>query len=337
MTVAVLFKLLAVLATVALGWVAGRLRWLGPAQADPARVLSAAAFYIFVPALLFRTTARVDLAALPWRMLMAYFLPVLALMLAVHAWQRRRRRHDRALPVAAPAVRAIAVGFGNNVQLGIPMATAVFGEAGLGLHLMVVSVHALVLLSLTTTLVELDLAHDKAQRDGGGSLAATLASTVRNTVIHPVVLPVLAGLAWNAAGLGLPALADEVLQLLGSAVVPLCLVLIGLSLAYYGVQGRLRAPLAIAAAKLLLVPALVLASARWGFGLGGLPLAVMVMAAAVPVGSNALIFAQRYHAQQAETTAAIVFSTLAYMASAALWLSVLGWLGVVGVAGVTGG
>ena len=37
MTVAVLFKLLAVLATVALGWVAGRLRWLGPAQADPAR------------------------------------------------------------------------------------------------------------------------------------------------------------------------------------------------------------------------------------------------------------------------------------------------------------
>ncbi|HOM12394.1 MAG TPA: AEC family transporter [Rubrivivax sp.] len=328
MTAAVFFKLLAILATVALGWLAGRLRWLGAPQADPARVLSAAAFYIFVPALLFRTTARLDLAALPWRMLVAYFLPILALMLAVHAWQRRRRRHAPALPVAAPAVRAIAVGFGNNVQMGIPMATAVFGEAGLGLHLMVVSVHALVLLSLSTTLVELDLAHDKARREGGGSLVRTLATTVRNTVIHPVVLPVLAGLAWNAAGLGLPALADEVLQLLGSAVVPLCLVLIGLSLAYYGVQGGLLAPAAIAAAKLLLVPALVLASARFGFGLGGLPLAVMVMAAAVPVGANALIFAQRYAAQQAEATAAIVLSTLGYMASAALWLGVLGRLGL---------
>ena len=326
MTVAVFFKLLAVLVTVALGWLAGRLRWLGEPQADPARVLSAAAFYIFVPALLFRTTARVDLGGLPWRMLIAYFLPVVGLMLAVHAWQRRRRRRDPALPVAAPAVRAISVGFGNNVQMGIPMATAVFGEAGLGLHLMLVSVHALVLLSVTTTLVELDLAHDKARREGGGSLWRTLASTARNTVIHPVVLPVLAGLAWNALGLGLPALVDEVLQLLGSAVVPLCLVLIGLSLAYYGTQGQARSGVAIAAAKLLGVPALVLLVARWGFGLDGLALSVMVMAAAAPVGSNALIFAQRYHAQQAEATAAIVFSTLAFMLSAPLWLTVLAWL-----------
>jgi malonate transporter and related proteins len=323
MTVAVFFKLLAVLVTVSLGWLAGRLRWLGEPQIDPARVLSNAAFYIFVPALLFRTTARVDLAALPWRMLVAYFLPVVALMLLVHALQRRRRRRDAGLPVAAPAVRAISVGFGNNVQLGIPMATAVFGEAGLGLHLMLVSVHALVLLSVTTTMVELDLAHDKARREGGGSLFATLASTLRNTIIHPVVLPVLAGLVWNAAGMGLPALVDEVLQLLGSAVVPLCLVLIGLSLAYYGVQGQVRGALVIALAKLLLVPALVLGVAHWGFGLDGLPLAVMVMAAAAPVGSNALIFAQRYRAQQSEATTAIVFSTLGFMATAPLWLALL--------------
>jgi malonate transporter and related proteins len=326
MTVAVFFKLLAILVTVALGWLAGRLRWLGEPQIDPARVLSNAAFYIFVPALLFRTTARVDLGALPWRMLIAYFLPVVALMLIVHASQRRRRRHEPTLPVAAPGVRAISVGFGNNVQMGIPMAAAIFGEAGLGLHLMLVSVHALVLLSVTTTLVELDLAHDKARREGGGSLAATLLSTLRKTIIHPVVLPVLAGLAWNALGLGLPALIDEVLQLLGSAVVPLCLVLIGLSLAYYGVQGQVRGALAIAATKLLGVPALVLGVAHWGFGLDGLPLAVMVMAAAAPVGSNALIFAQRYRAQQAEATAAIVFSTLAFMLSAPLWLTVLGWV-----------
>ena len=154
MSVAVLFKLLAVLVTVALGWLAGRLRWLGEREADPARVLAAAAFYIFVPALLFRTTARVDLGALPWRMLVAYFLPVVGLMLLVHAQQRRRRRHHPALPVAAPGVRAISVGFGNNVQMGIPMATAIFGEAGLGLHLMLVSVHALVLLAVTTALGE---------------------------------------------------------------------------------------------------------------------------------------------------------------------------------------
>ena len=110
---------------------------------------------------------------------------------------------------------------------------------------------------------------------------------------------------------------DEVLQLLGSAVVPLCLVLIGLSLAYYGVQGSVRGALGVTLLKLLGLPALVLVVAHWGFGLAGLPLSVLVMMAALPVGSNALIFAQRYKTLQAEATAAIVFSTLAFVADRA--------------------
>jgi len=320
MTGAVLAKLLAIIVTVALGWVAGRLRWLGDAKADPARILSNAAFYIFVPALLFRTTARVDLGALPGGLLIAYFVPTLAMLLAVYGVQHLRQRHQPRAEAARPTVRAISVTYGNAVQMGIPMAAAMFGEAGLGIYLMLVSVHGLILLSLLTALVELDIARSQAQR---ASLWQTLRSTLRNTVIHPVVLPVLAGLSWNLLGLGVPALMDEVLQLLGSAVVPLCLVLIGLSLAYYGVQGHLRGALGVTLLKLLALPALVLVVAHWGFGLSGLPLSVLVMMAALPVGSNALIFAQRYHTLQAEATAAIVFSTLAFMLSAPLWLAVL--------------
>jgi len=324
MTAAVLGKLLAIIVTVALGWVAGRMRWLGDAQADPARILSNAAFYIFVPALLFRTTARVDLGALPAGLLLAYFAPTLALLLAVYGVQQLRQRNQPQPEPARPTVRAISVSYGNAVQMGIPMSAAMFGEAGLGIHLMLVSVHGLILLSLLTALVELDLARSRAQRT---SLWQTLRSTLRNTVIHPVVLPVLVGLGWNLLGLGLPALVDEVLQLLGSAVVPLCLVLIGLSLAYYGVQGHLHGALGVTLLKLLALPALVLGVAHWGFGLSGLPLSVLVMLAALPVGSNALIFAQRYRTLQAEATAAIVFSTLAFVVTAPLWLALLGWLG----------
>ena len=50
-------------------------------------------------------------------------------------------------------------------------------------------------------------------------------------------------------------------------------------------------------------------------GFEGLPLAVVVMMAALPVGSNALIFSQRYAALEAEATAAIVFSTLGFVAT----------------------
>jgi hypothetical protein len=75
--------------------------------------------------------------------------------------------------------------------------------------------------------------------------------------------------------------------------------------------------------KLLVLPALVLTVAHWGFRLDGLPLAVVVMMAALPIGSNALIFAQRYRALEGETTAATVFSTLAFAATAPMWLMVL--------------
>jgi malonate transporter len=67
----------------------------------------------------------------------------------------------------------------------------------------------------------------------------------------------------------------------------------------------------------------VLVVAHGVFGLAGQPLAVVVMMAALPSGTNALIFAQRYNTLQAESTAAIVVSTLAFAGTASLWLAVL--------------
>jgi malonate transporter and related proteins len=324
----VFLKLLAIFVVVAIGWVVGKLGWLNTAGSgtDPSRTLANAAYYIFVPALLFRTTARIDFKTMPWGTLVAVFVPMLLMLTLVYAVARRANR-DGALPVAAPSVRAISSVFGNTVQVGIPMAAALFGETGLAIHLAIVSLHALVLLTLTTTLAELDLA--RAQRRQGGAdshLASTLIATARNTIIHPVVLPVLIGLTWNALSLPLPAAADEILQTLGQAVVPLCLVLIGMSLAYYGVQGAVTSAIWLSALKLLVLPTLVLAIAHAGFALSGLPLAVVVMMAALPIGSNALIFAQRYRALEAETTTATVMSTLAFVITAPMWLAVLQYL-----------
>jgi predicted permease len=317
MTTFIFLKLLAIFAIVLLGWVAGRLRWLG--DNDPARTLANAAFTIFVPALLFRTTARIDFRTLPWGTLAAFFVPMMSLLLVVYAVQRQRRG-----PAAEPSVRAISATFGNTVQVGIPVAAAMFGETGLAIHIAVMSLHALAFLVVLTALVELDLARERhLSGEQRAHLLATLATTARNTIIHPVVLPVLAGLVWNVVAPPLPAMADEILQTLSQAVVPLCLVLIGLSLAYYGSRSAARGAIGLALLKLLVSPALVLAVAHWGFGLVGLPLAVVVMMAALPVGSNALLFAQRYDSLQGETTTAIVVSTVAFALTAPVWLAIL--------------
>jgi malonate transporter len=323
MSLAIFLKLVAIFAVVALGWIAGRARWLG--QGDVARVLSNAAFFLFVPALLFRTTARIDLSAMPWVTLTAFFVPVLAALMAVYLVMRRFASSTGA---ASPSVRAISATFGNTVQLGIPLATALFGEAGLSVHLAIVSLHALTLLTLVTALVELDLARAHARSRGvEHSLLATLLATVRNTVIHPVVLPVLVGLVVNLCGAALPALVDETLLLLALAVVPLCLVVIGISLEHYGLEGSLRGALWLSGAKLLALPAMVLVVGHWGAGLHGVPLAVIVICAALPVGTNALLFAQRYTTLEAEATAAIVLSTFGFVLTAPFWLILLGWIG----------
>jgi predicted permease len=313
MSLLVLQKLLALFAIVALGCWAGRRRWLG--EGDVARVLGNAAFMVFVPALLFRTAARLELATLPWRTLAAYFVPALLTMLSVYAWVRMRARPQ---PPARAAVHAITAVYGNAVQVGIPLAAALFGESGLGLHLTLISVHGLVMLTALTALVEHDVAGaDAAAR---GDVWRTM---LRNIVVHPVVLPLLVGLLFNALGLTLPVLIDQLLQVLGSAVVPVCLLLIGLSLQTYGLAGPVRAAIGLTVVKLVAMPALVWPIAHWGFGLAGEPLAVVVMMAALPAGSNALIFAQRYRTDEADATAAIVISTIAFAFTAPLWLTAL--------------
>ncbi|MET0341521.1 MAG: AEC family transporter [Polyangiales bacterium] len=332
MPAAVVLKLAVILLVVLAGWVAGRMRWLGAytEHSDPARVLSNAAFYLFVPALLFRTTAKADFATLPWLPLVAYFGPAVALLLLVYGYQKLRARPAHP---ATPSVRAMAATFGNSVQIGIPMASALFGEAGLSIHVTVVSMHALTLMTLSTAFAELDLAHAEARalREGNGDtgrrahLTQSLLRTARSTVVHPVTLPVLLGLAWNALVMPVPALADEVLQTLGQAVVPLCLVLIGLSLAQHGATG-VRGAIAPSALKLLGLPALVLTTGYFVLGMRGLPLSVIVMCAALPSGANALLFAQRYRTLEAETTAGVVVSTLAFALNAPLWLAVLSLL-----------
>ena len=324
MSAEVFVKLFAIFAVVAIGWGAARSGRLG--GGDPARVLSGAAFYVFVPALLFRTAARIEFDRLETGVLLGFFVPTLTVLGLVYLFMRLRPAAGDG--AALPSVRAITASFGNAVQVGIPLAAALYGEAGLALHITLVSMHALILLTVLTALVELDLAHAQRRAEAGGSrLGRTLATTVRNTVIHPVILPVLAGLAWNASGVAIPGFADEILVTLGQAVVPLCLVLIGVSLAHYGVRGAIRGAVVLSLLKLVVQPLAVLAFAHGVLGLAGVPLAIVVMMAALPVGSNALIFAQRYQTLQSEVSTAIVVSTLAFVATAPLWIAVLQAIG----------
>ena len=186
------------------------------------------------------------------------------------------------------------------------------------------------LLTVRTALPELGMARERAAQGVADShLRATALAKAHNNIVHPLALPVMAGLLWNALGWRLPQVMDEVLLTLSRAVVPLRLVLIGLFLAHIGRRAAVKGPPALSGREPLVLSTVVLIVSRWRLGLSDLPLAVVavlaVMAAAWPVGTNTLIFPQRYNCLQAEVTASTVFATAVFLFTAALWWLVLSW------------
>jgi malonate transporter len=149
--------------------------------------------------------------------------------------------------------------------------------------------------------------------------------------LHPVPIPILLGLLYASTGLGLPELVDRPLQWLGGVFGPFALVLLGASLFHQSVRGRAPLALGVAATKLVLCPLLVLA-VGWLVGLRGLPLGVLTLTAALPVGANAFVFSQRYSVARDVVTAAMAWSTAASAVTLSLWLALLRGLGLLDVA-----
>lgn len=291
---------------------AGRLRLVGPVGAKD---LSGLVFMVLVPALMFRTMSTVHVTQLDFRPIVCYFIAVALIFsgtLAVRGFNRRA------------AVLALANTFSNVVTIGIPLVGLAFGEAGLVVLFTLISVHSLLLLTTATVVLELALLRENAAsgRHTDRHIALTVLLAMRNAIFHPVPLPVILGLLFAASGLTLPAVVDKPLQLLGAAFGPLALLLVGITLSGTRIGEHWQAALGLTAVKNVLHPALV-AAAGWALGISGVPLAVMVLVAALPIGANALLFSQRYNVAEDLVTASISVSTILSLVTLSIVIALL--------------
>ena len=277
---------------------AGRAGWI---RAEATRDLSNLVFMVLTPALLFRTMSTVHVEQLNFQPVAMYFVAACVLFTAMLVWQGGTRR---------AAVLALAATFSNTVTIGIPLVGLAYGDAGLVTLFTLISVHALVLLTLATVMLELALAreHARSGASGGRHMMLTVFSAVRGGIIHPVPLPIIVGLLFAQTGLVIPEVVDRPLQLLGNAFGPLALVLVGVTLTHVRVGPHLRGALGLSLVKNLAFPALV-AALSWSLGLSGLPLTVMIVAASLPIGANVFLFSQRYHVAEELVTASVAVST----------------------------
>jgi malonate transporter len=190
------------------------------------------------------------------------------------------------------AVIALANTYSNTVMIGIVLVDLAYGEPGMVVLLTLVSLHSLVLLTSATVVLELAVAREHAATVGGAqkrSMARTVLRALRNAIVHPVPLPIIAGLLFAQTGLAMPEVIDKPIQLLGQAFGPVALVMVGITLALTPIGRHWRGALAQALVKNLLHPLLV-AAIGWLLGVRGMPLTVMVVAAALPIGANVFLF-----------------------------------------------
>ena len=299
---------------IALGYLAGRLNWIRDLAVKD---LSNLVFLLLIPALLFRTMSAVHVELLDLRPLAAYFPAALLLLLVSIAWRGFNR---------ASVVMALGGVFSNMVMIGITLVELAYGKEAVVTLLTLVSVHALILLTVGSVVLELVVAREARQ---GGERAPHVLATAwlafKGALIHPIPLPIISGLLFAQTGWTLPGVVDKPLQLLGSAFGPIALVLVGVTLARTPLSGQLKPALWITLSKNLVLPLLVWVSA-WAWGIGGLPLTVMVVAAALPMGANVFLFAQRYEVAEGLTTAAMGLSTVLAVFTLSLVMLVMSYL-----------
>ncbi len=302
-------SLIPVLLSIGIGFGAARIGWV---RASAIKDLSNIVFLVLTPALLFRTMAGVRVQDLDFKPVGLYFLAsglVFVGTMAVCGFSTRA------------AARGLAQMFSNTLMIGVPLIGLVYGDPGLVTLFTLISLHALILLTAATIVFELAEARERQRAGQGGprSLPRTVLQAVRNGIVHPVPLPILAGLLLAQTGLHLPEVVDKPLQVLGAALGPIALLLVGITLAYSKIGQHWRDALGIALVKTLVHP-LLLFGLAWAMGLTGLEVAVMFAAATLPVGANVFLFTQRYGVLQEEVSSSIALSTAVGMLTMPLML-----------------
>ena len=267
------FALIGVLVLV--GWMMRR--WGGlPDNAHA--VLGRVTFLGLAPCLLFTGVADADLTLLFSRPLLVSTAAA-CLCFAVFALCCRGR------DAATRILGALAAGYTNANNIGLPVATYVLGDATLVVP--IVMLQLLVMTPLALILLEVATAERVSWR-------SALAGPVRN----PLIIAVLLGSVVSATGLRLPAVLLDPVTVLGGAAVPAVLLAFGMSLSGRRVlaPGPDRSLTVLATALKLAGMPLIAFLLGLALGLPRDSLYAVTVLATLPTAQNVFLHAQNVRA-----------------------------------------
>jgi len=300
---------LPVFAIIVTGWLAGWLGYLTRALADG---LVHFAYNVAMPALLIVTIAQEPARhLLEWRFLLAFgggsTICFALVFLAVRlGWQ-----HD----VAGSTVFGMTAAMTNTGFVALPILHAIYGQPAVLPAAVATVFVAAVMFPATVILMESD-----RRRDGDPS--ASPAALVKQILLNPMVLSTLIGLAWTVIGLPMQAPVATYLNIIAAALTPCALFAIGLGLSLDGLWSNLKASLALAAVKLVVMPLIVYGLCK-ACGLDPLYTIAAVVCAAVPTAKTMYVLAHEYRVEEPLVAATVSITTVLSVATLLGWLYVL--------------
>ncbi|MFA6810181.1 MAG: AEC family transporter [Desulfoplanes sp.] len=231
-------------------------------------------YYVLFPALLVDKLSSIHLTDQPVWQMEASFCGAICMVAAILVMFQHTIESD------GPAFTSIFQGsIRPNTYIGLSIAGGLFGDLGLSLAAVVMMVSIPLVNILSVSVLE---------RHGHGHSGAGITNTVIQLFRNPLILSCMAGFAINGCNATIPTAAAEILRILGSASLPMGLLSVGAGLSLQAIfQGR-RDVLISAAFRLALFP-LIAWSIAILFGVTGIPLAVCIIFASIPVSVSSFI------------------------------------------------
>ncbi len=234
-------------------------------------------YFVLLPALLLRILAEARFANLDVLPMMGALVGSVFVVAGLLVVARPR------LSIAGPGFTSLFQGATRqNTYIGLAVAGALFGAAGLSAAALAVGV--------VVPLVNLMCVAALARH--GSAADPSLTGTLQRIVKNPLILACVLGIALNLTGLSLPPVVAPMVAVLGRGALPLGLLAVGAGLSFAAGPAEGRTLVLACVLKLAVMPALA-ALACLVFGAGGVAASVAVLFCGLPAATSAYILARQ--------------------------------------------
>lgn len=269
-------------------------------------------FTFFYPVLLFNNIYEADLADLIDIKLICFALAFIAAEVLIITLVVVRIEKDD----AARGAMVQAIYRSNFVLMGVMVVNNIFGEAGLPVAAMMVTV----VVPFFNFIAVIVLEHFR-----GGK--ADIGTVIINILKNPLIIGALAGAVFSLAGIGLPGIIDDVLGGMSSATMPMALIMLGVSFDPSVITAKRKSILICVLGRLIVVPLIGLPlAALAGFRGPAFVTLLIMMASPTAVSSYPMAVAMDSDGEIAGS--AVMISTPLSCITLFAWLFIFKTLGI---------